>query len=160
MAWRPTRYLLEGELDNTQPGMVRGWMLFAGVRDPVIFDLKGDFHRDIRGTRIAFTGDGSAEDEEAWSYMHGFAQKQTGNVGDITAGLPPQDYVDYPYIEWYSERNGRVVIELESSQVKVIGTALPASRMQPVSREAQAELMAGFLVNMASAFGQKGKEPK
>ena len=31
MAWRPNRYLLEGELDNTQPGKVTGWMRFAGL---------------------------------------------------------------------------------------------------------------------------------
>ena len=43
--------------------------------------------------------------------MDGFGLHQTGKVGDITAGLPPQDYVDYPYIEWYGDDNGRVVIE-------------------------------------------------
>ncbi len=29
MAWRPTEYLLEGELDNTTPGKVTGWMQFT-----------------------------------------------------------------------------------------------------------------------------------
>ena len=50
MAWRPTEYLVKGELDNTVPGKVTGWMKFAGKGKKVIFDLKGDFHRDIRGT--------------------------------------------------------------------------------------------------------------
>jgi len=133
-------------------------MLFAGLRDPVIFDLKGDFHRDIRGTRIGFVGDGWAEDPEAVDYMEGFTQRQTGTAGDITAGLPPQDYVDYPYIEWYSDENGRVVIELESSQIKVNGTAPPAERMQPVSRREQEKLMTGFLVSMAGAINRKAQE--
>src|SRR5205823_4801150 len=30
-------------------------------------------------------------------------------------------YSDYPYIEWYSDTNGRVVLELDPSQVEVIG---------------------------------------
>jgi len=39
MAWRPTEYLIEGELDNTNPGKVTGWMRFAGLKDKVTFDL-------------------------------------------------------------------------------------------------------------------------
>ena len=58
MAWRPTDYLIEGELDNTKPGKVVGWMRFAGLRKKVTFDLHGDFHRDIRRTRITFKGPG------------------------------------------------------------------------------------------------------
>ena len=77
MAWRPTTHLLEGELDNSTFGKVTGWMRFAGMKEKVTFDLKGDFHRDIRGTRIRLTGDGQEEDAEATSYMDGFAQHQT-----------------------------------------------------------------------------------
>ena len=54
MAWRPTQYLIEGELDNTQPGKVTGWMRFAGLKQLVTFDLSGNFHRDIRGAKIRF----------------------------------------------------------------------------------------------------------
>jgi len=43
MAWRVSAYLIEGELDNTQPGKVTGWMRFAGMKEQVTFDLKGDF---------------------------------------------------------------------------------------------------------------------
>ena len=63
MAWRPTQHLLEGELDNTQPGKVTGWMRFAGLKEKVTFDLKGDFHRDIRGAKIHFVGDGKDDDQ-------------------------------------------------------------------------------------------------
>ena len=93
MAWRPARYLLEGELDNTKLGKVTGWMRFAGLKKKVLFDLKGDFHRDIRGTRIRLAGEGEQDDPEAASYMGGFAGEQWGNVGDITGGMPPRDYV-------------------------------------------------------------------
>ena len=97
MAWRPSQYLMEGELDNTTPGQVTGWMKFAGMKGKVTFDLKGNFHRDIRGAKIHFTGDGREDDAEAASYMDGFALLHTGETGDITAGRPPCDYTNYPY---------------------------------------------------------------
>jgi len=152
MAWRPTEYLIEGELENTHPGKVTGWMRFAGLKENVTFDLEGDFHRDIRGAKIYFIGDASETDssEEAAGYMESFAQHQTGKTGDITAGLPPQDYVKYPYIEWYSEQNGRVVIELEPVQVEVISTPIPAVESDPVSREQQSRNMAEFLGGLAA----------
>jgi len=151
MAWRPTEYLIEGELENTHPGKVTGWMRFAGMKDKVTFDLEGDFHRDIRGAKIYFIGDASETDssEEATGYMESFAQHQTGKAGDVTAGLPPQDYVKYPYIEWYSEQNGRVVIELEPFQIEVIGTPIPAIESDPVSRQQQNRNMAAFLGGLA-----------
>ena len=153
MAWRPTEYLLEGELDNTVPGKVTGWMRFAGMKDKVTFDLEGDFHRDIRGAKIRFTNRCEATAKVAASSMEGFCQHQTGKVGDITAGLPPQDYVPYPYFEWYGDGNGRVVVELAPSQVKVIGSPIPALESFPISREAQRRNMGDFLSRIAQGVG-------
>ena len=152
MAWRPTEYLIEGELDNTYPGKVTGWMRFAGMNEKVTFDLEGNFHRDIRGAKICFTGDAyeDPQNAEGEEYFEGFSQHQTGPVGDITTGLPPQDYVNYPYIEWYSEQNGRVVIELEPVQIEVIGPPIPAIESDPVSREQQGQNMAAFLGGLAA----------
>jgi hypothetical protein len=76
-------------LDNTCPKKVRGWMKFVGVKRRVTFDLEGDFHRDIRGAIICFTGDAEGNINEAREYMKAFALHQTGKVGDMTAGLPP-----------------------------------------------------------------------
>jgi hypothetical protein len=130
MAWRPTKQLIEGELDNTIPGKVTGWMEFTGMKKLVRFDLEGDFHRDIKGNKIKLFGDGEESD-----YMNGFSPEQVGSVGDITAGLEPQDYVNYPYIEWYSQTNGRVVLELDDYQVEVIGEQLEAEKQKSVSRK-------------------------
>jgi hypothetical protein len=153
MAWRPTQYLIEGELDNTHPNKVTGWMRFAGMKEKVTFDLEGNFHRDIRGAKISFKGDVYEDHltmtDEAQRYMEGFALKQTGKAGDITAGLPPQDYVNYPYIEWYSDQNGRVVVELEPVQIEVIGTPIPAIESDPILREQQNRNMAEFLGGLA-----------
>jgi len=160
MAWRPTEYLIEGELDNTQPNKVTGWMRFAGKKGKVTFDLEGNFHRDIRGAKISFKGDAYEDQSEinGEKYMEGFALHQTGKAGDITAGLPPQDYGSVPYIEWYSEQNGRVVIELVPVQVEVIGRPIPVCESDPVSRKEQAENMANFLCGLASDLGISEKQ--
>jgi len=152
MAWRISQYLIEGELDNTQPGKVTGWMRFAGVKGKMTFDLKGDFHRDIRGAKIHFTGDAFETDPpaDAQSCMDGLSLHQTGRVGDITAGLPPQDYGNTPYIEWYSDDNGRVLIKLEPVQMEVIGTPIPACESDPISRQQQSQNMAEFLGSLAA----------
>jgi hypothetical protein len=154
MAWRPTEYLIEGELDNTELGTVTGWMEFAGVDRKVTFELVGDFHRDIRGAKVHFVGPGRRDDPAAAGRMNGMATHQTGKAGDITAGLPPRDYGDYPYVEWYSQQNGRVVLELEPEQMQVIGTPIPASETEPISREQQNRNLGGFLCDIAKNLGR------
>ena len=153
MAWRPYDQLIEGELDNTVRGKVTGWMKFIGLTETVTFDLDGDFHRDIRGAKIRVIGSQSADPEKSKSYMEGFSTTQKGNAGDMTAGLPPQDYVDYPYLEWYSAENGRCVIELEPHQIQILTPPIPAQESDPISRRQQAENMAGFLNGLSEAVG-------
>jgi hypothetical protein len=156
MAWRPTEYLIEGELDNTKAGKVTGWMRFTGIQWKVTFDLQGDFHRDIRGTKIHFKGPAMFKELMAETYMKGFARNQTGKVGDITAGLPPYDYVQgRVYIEWYSDENGRVVVELPQESLKIIGEPLPADKSEPISKKEQAENMAGFMQEAVEQFELK-----
>ena len=150
MAFRPTRYVQEGELENTHPNKVTGWIKFAGMKEKVTFDLEGNFHRDIRGAKIRFTGDAYEQaNVDNDGYFEDFALHQTGKVGDITAGLPPNDYGSVPYIEWFSHENGRVVIELEPIQLEVIGTPIPAIESDPISREEQNRNMSEFLGSLA-----------
>jgi exonuclease III len=151
MAWRPNEQFIEGILDNTIPGKVTGWMKFAGLKEKVIFDLNGDFHRDIRGAKVRLQGDGeSANTEESAKYLECFSKLQKGNVGDMTAGREPRDYVSYPYFEWYSDDNGRVVIELEPEQVEILTQPIPACESDPIDRKKQAENMANFLCGLAT----------
>ena len=93
MAWRPHRYLIGGELDNTQPRKVTGWMYFHGLPKRVTLDLEGDFHRDIRGASIQSRGYAKQKTNarDAAAYMESFSHHQTGNVGNMTTGLPPFD---------------------------------------------------------------------
>ncbi|HOH65645.1 MAG: hypothetical protein RBS72_22240 [Sedimentisphaerales bacterium] len=156
MAFRPTHCLIEGELDNTQLGAVTGWIRFVGVNAPVVLKLQGNFHRDIQGAKIRFKGEASPDDPDKEAYMDGFSTSQNGKVGDITAGLPPFDYGDYPYIEWYSEENGRVVLELDKDQVEVIGQPIPLEEAVPVSRQQQSENLAEFMHEVARRLVERG----
>ncbi len=163
MAWRPNQYFITGELDNTQRNRVTGWMWFHGLEDAVTFDLAGEFHRDIRGTMISLVGDFSERKDVrgAEVYMRHFATHQTGKVGDITAGLPPRDYVSYPYIEWYSNQNGRVVLELDREQLDVVGSPIPFCESDPVSWVEQNRNMSEYLRRMKENPGlglRPGKE--
>ena len=154
MAWRPTDQLIEGELDNTVQGKVTGWMQFTGMNEKMMFNLEGNFHRDIRGAKIRFQGEGNLFDvQKATEYMQGFSAMQKGKVGDMTAGRQPQDYAKYPYFEWYSEDNGRCVLELEPEQVELLTQPIPAIESDPIDRKDQAENMAEFLSGMAEAVG-------
>ncbi len=119
MTWRPTKYLLDGELDNRTPGRVTGWLRLAGLRGKVSIDLNGDFHPDIRGARILLRGAYEGADPEAVNYMEGFALQQTGTAGHMTAGLPPCDWTDYPYFEWHSTANDRVVLAPARHEIRI-----------------------------------------
>jgi len=153
MAWRPTRFLIEGVLDNSTLNKVTGWMRFAGMKEKVIFDLEGNFHRDIRGAKIRFRGSAVNNNEEAEKYMEDFCQRQIGKVGDMTAGLPPEDYVSGQcYLEWYSNENGRVVIELEQKQVELLTMPISVRESEPISRKQQNQNMTEFLGKIAHAM--------
>jgi hypothetical protein len=107
-------------------------MKFAGMTDRVTFDLDGDFCRDIRGARVVLAGKYEGRTMEATEEMKGFAKHQKGKVGKITAGLPPQEYTPFPFIEWLGDSNDRVVMYVEAEQIKVVreaddGAIAPAS---------------------------------
>ena len=120
MTWRPSAFLLEGELDNRTAERITGWMRFAGLPEKVTLDLEGNFEPDVRGRRIAFKNIYLGRQTEAAEYMKGFDPRQTGKAGHITLGGPPQSWTDFPYIEWCSAENDRVVLYLEPHQVFLI----------------------------------------
>ncbi len=156
MAWRPNDQFISGELDNSEHGRIIGWMKFAGMKEEVAFDLEGDFHRDIRGAKIRLKGDGQSQDQaKAAKYMEGFCILQTGVAGDITAGLPPHDYglPGEGYVEWFSDDNGRVVLEFSSDQIEILTPPIPFCESDPIDRNKQAQNMAKFLCGLASDLG-------
>lgn len=159
MAWRPTHLLIEGELDNTVRGKITGFMKFYGLNEPIKFNLEGNFHRDIRGSKIKFTSDDYMEQDEneAKEYMSNFSLIQTGKVGDITAGRAPYDYGKYPYIEWYSDQNGRCVLELGVEQLEILTPPIPYIESDPIDRKGQHQNMTDFM-NQIMNIDEKNDE--
>ncbi len=153
MAWRPNKNLMDGELDNTTPGKVTGWLRFLRRgKAPlhVTLYLAGDCHRDLQGRRFRVVNPDPSDDDD----LKGFAAVQCGHTGDMTAGDEPRDYVDYPYLEWYSEHNGRVVLELERSQLEIL-TGTPRFPAQALDRSVQGEHLANFLSGLVASTGAK-----
>jgi hypothetical protein len=54
----------------------------------------------------------------------------TDYAAKVTAGELYYPYVDYPYLEWYSD-NGRVVLELDPEQIAVIRPETPPTEKSP-----------------------------
>ncbi len=132
MAWRITDLVVDGELDNTVKGRVRGWLRLAGRDEVVRLELRGNCRPDLAGWRFRIV---RLEQVPAWAEpvdLDGFATEQVGEAGDILADQilrhydcpveellariragepPPEDLRPALYLEWYSDRNGRVVIQ-------------------------------------------------
>jgi hypothetical protein len=128
MAWRIEDAVAHGEIDNTVVGHTTGRIWLAGRDEPLILSLDGDCWRDLAGTRLQFENPAPqvVADSEALD------MDQVGIIGDMTASrknkVPTvsdeevhelyQNHLEIPhewqntlYLEWFSEINGRVVIE-------------------------------------------------
>ncbi len=131
MAWRIDEAVAHGEIDNTVEGRTTGRIWLAGRDEPLILSLDGDCWRDLAGTRLQFENPSprTTADAEALDI------DQAGIVGDMTASrknkVPtvseeefhelyqndreiPYEWRNTLYLEWFSEINGRVVIESAS----------------------------------------------
>ena len=202
--------------DNRTPGKVTGWIrFFRNGLEPLraAFDLDGDFHDDIRGTRIRISNPQPSDRYEGkGTYMEGFSEVQRGNAGDMTGGrsLGPWTeemarqlmarneiawnemriygkkrerrrqefsdryrehiangdlyyvYSDYPYIEWYSG-NGRVVLELDPSQLEVVEEATEARKKKTPEElvsdmKRRDEAFVSFMAGMVNDLSEENRK--
>jgi hypothetical protein len=84
----------------------------------------------------------------------------------IEAGDLYYPYVSYPYLEWYSDDNGRVVLELDASQMEVLDTLeailgrakTPRELVEGERRRAEAmtKFMAGLVKQLSEENRKKG----
>jgi hypothetical protein len=135
MAWRIDESVVRGEIDNREQGRVTGRIWLLGREDPVELNLKGNPWRDLAGHLVRFT-----HDRPQPGKLEGFFTDQGGVVGDITAsrkvrvpeipvaemyarakaGEPyPWHWSNSLYLEWFSLRNGRVVIESTDYRIEI-----------------------------------------
>jgi hypothetical protein len=136
MAWRIDDAVTRGEIDNTVEGRTTGRIWLAGRNDPLVLKLIGDCWRDLAGTRLRFVNPLPCAVEDSAS----LDEDQTGIVGDMTASrknkVPtvgeeefqrlyeskvgiPFEWKNMLYLEWFSDINGRVVIETASYELEI-----------------------------------------
>ena len=76
---------------------------------------------------------------------------------------PYYAYAAYPYIEWYSEANGRVVLELVNSQLELVGEGsdlpIPVKTPKQLAEDQKRRAMAlhGFLADMLEHISEENR---
>jgi hypothetical protein len=161
MAWRIDEQVIRGEVDFRERGTVSGRIWFVGRREPVVLDLKGYPARDLAGHLLKFSNP-----KPKGELGDGFADEQRGAAGDMTASrkakipdIPMEEVGEYYrrkepfpwhwgntlYLEWYSERNGRVVIETAEFVLEVSEEA--SWSMSDEDEAAQQEENAGAVLS-------------
>ncbi|MES2475495.1 MAG: hypothetical protein V4640_06925 [Verrucomicrobiota bacterium] len=136
MAWRIEDAVAHGEIDNTVAGHTTGRIWLIGREEPLILSLDGDCWRDLAGTRLQFENPDPVAVDDADS----LDVDQAGLIGDMTASrkckVPlvseeeyhalyqnnreiPHEWRNTLYLEWFSEINGRVVIESSDFELSV-----------------------------------------
>lgn len=153
MAFRIHDSVLRGEIDNREKGIVRGKIWLCGRVEPVTLELKGNAWPDLAGCLLKFTNPAKPT---AHAHIDSLHPLQRGTIGDLTASRkvrvfdipfeeayamckrgqkPPEHMANSLYLEWFSEYNGRVVIESADYQLEI---SVPLWRLTPEEDEQRA----------------------
>jgi len=135
MAWRLDKHIIRGIIDNRVRGRVTGEIWLTDRQEPLRLDLIGNGHRDLAGCKLVFLN----RNPQSTTPLE-LQTLQRGLVGDITASrkvrifdVPPEEAMRLMkagkpvpehtgnglYVEWFSEQNGRVVIETTDLELAV-----------------------------------------
>jgi hypothetical protein len=184
MAFRIHDSVARGVIDNRRKGIVRGQIWVEGRAEPVALELEGNAWPDLAGCLLTFT---NPQPRIPHPHLDSLHPLQRGRIGDLTASRkvrvfdlplqqaldmihrgerPPEHLANSLYLEWFSEANGRVVIESADYELAI---STPEWRMTPqedAERAAQAAAgMADFMRRLTQAIeehqrGQKNPEDK
>lgn len=176
MAWRIEEQVIRGEIDNRTPGRVIGRIWFAGREEAVELELEGNPWRDLAGHVLKFTNPDPKPDDGSR-----ISSYQRGVVGDMTASrkvkVPdcsmeelmefysakqpfPWHWGNSLYLEWFSDTNGRVVIEAAHYQLEVDAEPswIPSEQDEAARQSLNAEAMAKFMDRIGSAVSGAGSK--
>jgi hypothetical protein len=166
MAYRIEPYVVRGELDNRVRGRVTGRIWLGGIESPLELELEGDAHPDLAGRVLTFARRDPADQGAR------LATVQRGEAGDLTASRkgrvldvpveramemsrsgqrPPEHLANVLYLEWFSEANGRVVIEATDFELSV---SEPAWQPSPGEEAALRERAAGAFTRYVERLTQ------
>jgi hypothetical protein len=146
MAFRIHDSVVRGEIDNRSKGVVRGKIWVEGRDLPVVLELQGNAWPDLAGCLLTFN---NPQKRIPHAHLDSLHSIQRGGIGDLTASRkvrvfdvpleealdmarrkekPPEHLANCLYLEWFSETNGRVVIESADYELKI---SAPEWRMTP-----------------------------
>src|SRR5437867_12077968 len=146
MAFRIHDSVVRGEIDNRAKGIVRGRVWVEGRAQPVTLELKGNAWPDLAGCLLTFA---NPQTRVPHQHLDSLNPIQRGTIGDLTASRkvrvfdvplekalemirrkakPPEHMANSLYLEWFSEANGRVVIESADYELTI---SPPQWRMTP-----------------------------
>jgi hypothetical protein len=179
MAFRIHESVVRGEIDNRTKGIVRGRVWVEGRVEPIVLELQGNAWPDLAGCLLTFTNRLPRVPDPHIDSLNSF---QRGSIGDLTASRkvrvfdiplkealamydrgekPPEHLANCLYLEWFSEANGRVVIE--SADYELVISA-PEWRLTPQEDQERAEQaaegMAGFMTRLTEAIERQQRGRK
>jgi PAS domain-containing protein len=153
MAWRIHDSVIRGEIDNRVKGRVRGRLWLDGLAKPVTLELEGNACPDLAGCLLKFKNPAKTFPMRK---KPAFAPLQRGKIGNLSASqkvrvfaIPDEeafamiDRGEKPltrmanalYLEWFSEGNGRVVIESAGYELTI---SAPEWRLTPAEEKQRA----------------------
>ena len=162
MAFRIHDSVVRGEIDNRVKRVVRGKIWLEGRAEPLVLELQGNAHADLAGCVLTFT---NPRQRISDPHLDVLDPLQRGSIGDLTASRkvrvfdvplsvafemmdrkekPPEHMANSLYLEWFSEANGRVVIESADYQ---LGISVPEWRMSPEENDERAKQAAGGMAD-------------
>jgi hypothetical protein len=173
MAFRIHDSVVRGEIDNRTKGIVRGKIWLEGLPEPLTLDLEGNAHPDLAGCLLTFTNPG---ERFAHPHLDLLTREQCGVAGDLTASRkarvfdvpveeayamskrkekPPEHLANSLYLEWFSETNGRVVVESADYELAI---SAPQWQLTSEENEQRARDVAGamnnFMARLTNAIEQ------
>ena len=179
MGFRIHDSVVRGEIDNRVKGIVRGKIWVHGRAKPVVLELQGNAWPDLAGCLLTFTNPLQRVPHPGLDSLN---PVQQGVIGDLTASrkvgvfdvpMPeaylmskrgeevPEHMANCFYLEWFSQQNGRVVIESTDYQLEI---STPEWRMTPEEDAERAKQAAAgmdwFVQKLSEAIAEQQRGQK
>jgi hypothetical protein len=169
MAFRIHESVVRGEIDNRTKGVVRGRIWVVGRPDPVVLELRGNAWPDLAGCLLTFTNPLKLIPHQHLDALHPI---QRGSIGDLTASrkvrvfdvpleealdmidqkqTPPEHMANSLYLEWFSDYNGRVVIESADYKLTI---STPEWCLSPQEEKDRAKQAADGMINFTDKLNE------
>jgi len=137
MAFRIGEWVMRGEVDCRVRGKITGKLWLSGRKEPIRLSLEGTPERDLAGCLLKFKCQSEEPEEPSPARLENV---QVGRTGTLTASrkvrvpsVPKAEWLDciaekrpFPsqwtnaiYLEWFSEANGNVVVEIAGAQCEL-----------------------------------------